>query len=108
MIINKTSCLIKLCMLLVKDKYLRLIRTFIVMDLRELNIKLTKESLRKETTKDILIMQAIHTIDELTKIINKLVANLRERYGYYAPRASRIEDVDKFLEALEKRTREDV
>ena len=55
-----------------------------------------------------MIIQAIHTIDELTKIINKLVANLRERYGYYAPRASRIEDVDKFLEALEKRTREDV
>lgn len=78
------------------------------MNLRELNIKLTKESLRKETPRDVLIIQTIHTIDELTKIINKLVANLRERYGYYASRASRIEDVGEFLEAVDKRNKEEV
>ena len=49
------------------------------MDLRELNLKLTKESLRKETQRDVLIIQTIKTIDELTKIINKLIVNLRER-----------------------------
>ncbi|MBI2148496.1 hypothetical protein HYU23_02355 [Candidatus Woesearchaeota archaeon] len=78
------------------------------MNLRELNIKLTKESLRKEISRDILIIQTIHSIDELIKIINTLVANLRERYGYYAPRASRTEDVEKFLELINKKIKEDI
>lgn len=96
-------------MLLIKDNYLNLIQNVLtIMDLRELNIKLTKESLRKETPRDVIIIQTIHTIDELTKVINKLVTSLRERYGYYAPRASRTEDVEKFLEAVEKKLKEDV
>ncbi len=78
------------------------------MDLRELNIKLTKESLKKEIKRDILIIQTIHTIDELIKIINTLVANLRERYGYYAPRASKIENQENFLEAINKKIKEDI
>lgn len=78
------------------------------MNLRELNIKLTKESLKKETSRDVLIIQTIHTIDELIKIINTLVANLRERYGYYAPRASRTEDPENFLELVDKKIREDI
>ena len=78
------------------------------MDLRELNLKLTKESLRKETQRDVLIIQTIKTIDELTKIINKLIVNLRERYGYYAPKSSRIEEIEKFLEAVKRKEREDI
>ena len=78
------------------------------MNLRELNIKLTKESLKKETSRDILIIQTIHTIDELIKIINTLTANLRERYGYYAPRAARTEDPEKLLEAVNEKIREDI
>lgn len=78
------------------------------MDLRELNLKLTKQSLKEETSRDILIIQTIHTIDELIKIINKLVANLRERYGYYAPRVSRVEDQEKFLELVNKREKEEI
>ncbi len=77
------------------------------MDLREINIKLTKESLRKETPRDVLIIQTIKTIDELTKIINKLAVSARERYGYYAPRASKTEDIEKFLEAVEKKEKEE-
>ena len=78
------------------------------MDLRELNIKLTKESLKKETSRDILIIQTIHTIDELINIINMLTANLRERYGYYAPRISKTADQDKLLEEIEGKTKEDI
>ena len=44
------------------------------MNLRELNLKLTKQSLREQIPRDILIIQTIHTIDELTKIINKITA----------------------------------
>src|SRR3989344_2010384 len=78
------------------------------MDLRELNLKLTKESLKKEIGRDILIIQTIHTIDELIKIVNTLVANLRERYGYYAPRASKIESQEKLLEQINKKIKEDI
>lgn len=78
------------------------------MNLRELNIKLTKESLKKETSRDILIIQTIHTVDELIKIINTLVANLRERYGYYAPRASKIENQENFLDSVNKKIKEDI
>ena len=78
------------------------------MNLRELNLKLTKESLKKEIGRDILIIQTIHTIDELIKIVNTLVANLRERYGYYAPRASKIESQEKLLEQINKKIKEDI
>ncbi|HLC58463.1 MAG TPA: hypothetical protein VJI68_01235 [Candidatus Nanoarchaeia archaeon] len=78
------------------------------MNLRELNLKLTKESLKKDITRDVLIIQTIHTIDELIKIINKLVANLRERYGYYAPRTCKTEDINQLLEAVDKKIKEDI
>ncbi len=78
------------------------------MDLRELNLKLTKESLKKEITRDILIIQTIHTIDELIKIINKIVANLRERYGYYAPRACKSETPEELLAVIDKKIQEDI
>ena len=44
-------------------------------NLRELNIRLTKESLKEQTGRDILIIQTIHTIDELIStysFLNKL------------------------------------
>ena len=78
------------------------------MDLRELNLKLTKESLKKETPRDILIIQAIHSINELTKIINTLVANLRERYGYYAPKSARTDDIEKLLDLVSKKKKEEL
>ena len=78
------------------------------MDLRELNIQLTKESLKKETPRDILIIQTIHTIDEMIKIINTLISNLRERYGYYAPRISRLENHEEFLDCISKKIKEDI
>lgn len=77
------------------------------MNLRELNLKLTKQTLKEETSRDVLIIQTIHTVDELIKIINKLVANLKERYGYYAPRASREDNQEKFLELVDKKIKEE-
>ena len=67
-------------------------------DLRELNLKLTKQSLKEGITRDILIIQSIHTIDEIISMINKLFAILKERYGYYAPKLSRTEDLNLFIE----------
>ncbi len=92
-----------------KDNYFKPILLNKYMNkLRELNLRLTKESLKKETSRDILIIQTIHTIDELIKIINKLVANIKERYGYYAPRLCRTDNVEYLLEGISKRVKEDI
>lgn len=72
------------------------------MDLRELNLKKTAEDLKKAITRDIFIIQTIHTIDLLIIEINRLVSNLRERYGYYNPKISRIQDVEELLKEIKK------
>ncbi|MEW6063570.1 MAG: hypothetical protein AB1571_04345 [Nanoarchaeota archaeon] len=71
--------------------------------LRELNIKLTKNKLKESITADFLVIQAIHTIDELIKIINRLVENLRERYSYYSITASKKEELKEFLAAIKEK-----
>ena len=71
-------------------------------------IKLTREDFKKSITKDFIIIQTIHSIDEISAMINRLCANLRERYGYYAPRTSKIEDNDKFLKQLFLKKKEDL
>ena len=77
-------------------------------DLRELNLRLTKQSLKEGITRDILIIQSIHTIDELISMINKMFAILKERYGYYAPKLSRTEDLNFLLKSVYSKTKEDM
>lgn len=77
-------------------------------DLRLLNLKLTKKDIRESVTGDVLIIQTIHTIDELLNIVSRLAVNLRERYGYYASEQSKIEDQGQFLEAVKKMKREEM
>lgn len=78
------------------------------MNLREKNLTQTKERLKESFTRDLLIIQTIHTIDELTSIINKLFANLRERYGYYAPRIVREEQNEALLKAIHSQQQDDL
>ena len=78
------------------------------MNLREKNLEQTKEDLKTHFTRDTLIIQTIHTIDELTLIANKLVSNLRERYGYYAPRLSKEEDAKKLLSFVLEKKQDDL
>ena len=77
-------------------------------ELRKLNIKLTKEDVRESFSADVLIIQVIHTVDELVKVVNRLVENLRERYGYYAPKQSKVEDVSKFFSNVKKLKKEEM
>jgi len=72
------------------------------MNLRELNLKKTEEDLKKSVTKDIFIIQTIHTIDLLIIEINKLISNLRERYGYHNPLASRMQDQEELIKEVKK------
>lgn len=69
-------------------------------------IDFAKKQLEELTPRDVLIIQSIHTIDELIKTINRLVTNLRERYGYYASKSSKIENIDLFLREVKKNKRE--
>ena len=71
------------------------------------NLEMTKKALKEAITKDFIIVQTIHTIDELIKIESKILANLRERIGYYAPRASRIEDSGELIKEISLLKQED-
>lgn len=75
-------------------------------NLRKKLIESTKKQLAETTPRDVLIIQTSHTIDELIKIINRMIANLRERYGYYAAQVSKIEDINTLLREIKKQKRE--
>lgn len=77
-------------------------------ELRKLNFELTKKSLRELAIRDVVIIQTIHSINELDETINKLVAALRERYGYYSPRISREAEAIKLVTAAIQCVREDM
>ncbi len=72
------------------------------MNLRELNFKKTKEDLVNNFSKDIIIIQVVHTIEVIDSMITKLVANLRDRYSYYNIRDSKIQDQDEMIKKAEK------
>lgn len=67
-------------------------------DFYEKNLQLTKLEVKNSVGEDILIIQAVKSIDELDKAINLLVKRLREWYGLHNPEFSRsIENHEKFV-----------
>jgi len=78
------------------------------MNLRESNLSLTKQALKDGFTKDQLIIHTIHTLEELTTIINKLTANLAERYGVYAPRIVREANQEKIIQSVFHEEKDDL
>lgn len=67
----------------------------------EKNISRAKEKIASAVTVDILIIQTINAIDEITRIANTLSKRLREWYGYYLPELSRsIEDHETFVKKI--------
>jgi len=57
--------------------------------LREKNIKETKKKIKESVSDDLLIIQAVNHIIDLTKVINILAKDLREWYSYYNPEFSK-------------------
>ena len=55
---------------------------------RKANLELTKADIRMAVTEDILIVQAVHMLDELHRAMNMLSTQFREWYGYYNPEFS--------------------
>lgn len=76
---------------------------------RELNLKQTKEDIRKSVKRDLFILQAIGSIEELQKIANMLVKRLREWYELYLPELSKnIASHDKFVELIIKKDKKEL
>ncbi|MBI2102084.1 hypothetical protein HYT53_05740 [Candidatus Woesearchaeota archaeon] len=68
------------------------------------NLQLTKSDVKNSVGNDILLIQAINSIEEIDKAANILVKRLREWYELYNPETSRAtENHEKFVgEILEK------
>lgn len=65
------------------------------------NLQLTKSAVKNSVNDDLLLIQAINSIDELDKAANLLVKRLREWYELYNPEFSRImENHEKFVEEI--------
>ncbi|MFQ6123203.1 MAG: C/D box methylation guide ribonucleoprotein complex aNOP56 subunit [Candidatus Heimdallarchaeota archaeon] len=70
--------------------------------LREVGMALIKEKLRRAgEERDRLVIQAVHAIDDINKMINLFASRVREWYGLHFPEADRlIEDHKFFLELV--------
>ena len=65
------------------------------------NLQITKLDVKNSVNNDILLIQAIKSIDELDKAINLLAKRLREWYGLYNPEFSMAtESHEKFVEEI--------
>lgn len=53
--------------------------------LRKKNIELTRQAVKCSFTRDLLVIQAVSAIEEITNVANMLVNRLREWCGYYYP-----------------------
>ncbi|MBN2880543.1 NOP58 family protein [Candidatus Woesearchaeota archaeon] len=72
------------------------------------SVERTKRLIRKSVSKDILIIQAVNSIDELNKSINLLSKRIREWYSLYFPESSeKIEDHEKFIRTISTKSREE-
>lgn len=77
-------------------------------ELRKLNFESTRKAISEGFSKDVLIIQTSHTLRELDEIINRLIANLRERYGYYAPRIARDGTNEELLSSLKNPVKDEM
>jgi nucleolar protein 56 len=77
-------------------------------ELRKSNLKQTKKDIELATTRDNLIIQTIHSIDEISKCLNALATNLKERYGIYAPSLLKTKDLQELLDQAKDVKREEM
>ena len=67
-------------------------------------LELTKLKLKKGFSKDKLIKQAVESLDETNRMINKFYERLREWYGFYAPeKIESVESMEEFAKIVGKK-----
>lgn len=60
-----------------------------------------KQKMKDSVTKDVLIVQAVSSVEELDKIINQIITRVREWYSWYNPEFSNaLTDNEKFVELI--------
>ncbi|MBU1975655.1 MAG: NOP58 family protein [Nanoarchaeota archaeon] len=80
-----------------------------IKQLAKINLQLTADKLRNSVTTDMLIINAINNIEELTKISNTLAKRVREWYALHLPEACElIDDNVGFIKAISKKTKHDL
>jgi len=73
------------------------------------NLELTKKQIKESVNEDLFIIQAINSIDDLTKIINILTKRLRDWYELYNPEFSNsIFNNEKFVELILKKSKKEL
>lgn len=74
-----------------------------------MNLSLTRSQIRESITKDLLIIQASGSIDELGKSINLNVKRVREWYSYALPEVEdKIDDHEAFAELIVRKSRKEL
>ncbi|MAG08541.1 hypothetical protein CMO89_03645 [Candidatus Woesearchaeota archaeon] len=72
------------------------------------NLAATKANIKESVTKDILIVQAISSIDELNKLINTLSKRIREWYSYCLPELEKaVESNEHFIKLILTKSRKE-
>ena len=70
------------------------------------NLELTKNSVKGSVNNDLLIIQAISSIEEIDRTLNLLTKRLREWYSLYNPEISnKVKDHEKFVVLIIKKTK---
>ena len=77
-------------------------------ELRKENFKEAQEKLKETTTKDNGILLAIHTYEELTQVINKIITQVRERLSYTAPTKAKMAEPQEILSLAQAPIVEDI
>ena len=74
-----------------------------------LNKELTKEQVRQNTKEDMLILQSVNAVDELSLSINRLISRLREWYALYNSEGERLmQDHEQFVQSVIRQTKEEL
>jgi nucleolar protein 56 len=60
----------------------------------------TKEKIKESFSKDLLIIQASNSLEELSKVINLMVKRLREWYALYSPTFSKTADNERLVNSI--------
>lgn len=69
--------------------------------LRQRNVALTKDAVKRAVTPDILAIQAVKSIGDMNKVIGMLTNRLRDWYEMYLPEYSAMEkDAEKFVRGV--------
>ncbi len=74
----------------------------------EVNLALVKEQIAQSVNIDVLVVQAVNSIEDLDRILNSMTKRLREWYSYYFPELSeKILDNELFINRMLEKSKDE-